>query len=183
MENINTSECRPFENPPGTVVMKHRHDSIKKDCGLEFTVTHLPEAVPDLCYEASTPHRSVAYGGRSPEEAIGALLLGMMFLARDGSINPNNPRMRGVPPIQHVIEVLNERLIWQIERRRERLDNAKADGPGAPAAIPPSSNDPEAKTFHEDLLHQSALAGIAKDNEIISALATSIAALARVKDL
>lgn len=112
-------------------------------------------------YEATTPYRCIVWLGDTPGEAIGNMLRGIAELARSGALNPKNPDQMGVPPIQHVLEILSERLTWQMDRRRQNLCKTGLK-------THPIDNVP---------------VDVARDNEVISALATSIAALARVKDL
>lgn len=111
-------------------------------------------------YEATTPYRNCVWTGYSQEEAVGAMLKGVAEMARDGSINPARPADLGAPPIQHAIELLTERLMWQSDRRREKVVGG---GPLSPVS--------------------DYITAIARDNEILAGLATAIAALARVKDL
>jgi hypothetical protein len=114
-------------------------------------------------YEARVPYRDITFVGKTFEEAIGAMLKGVALLARDGSFNPAQPQRLGAPPIQHAIELLTERLSWQTERRRKKMPTNRGDWP-----VPSD---------------EQTVASVARDNDIIAALATAIAALARVKDL
>lgn len=166
---------------PGELVMKyeHRNEYNTKTWGLEFAVrkttagVHFPhtnavsktQPPAQTVYEAATPYRACVYQAESPEAAVGALLMGVALFSRDGHMNPEHPTAMGSPPIQHVLSILSERLVWHSERRREHITNAPAD------ATP------------DQRLDEATIARISRDNEIISALATSIAALARVKDL
>lgn len=163
-----------FNQLPGELVMKYVHNNAynTKTWGLEFAVkkitpgVHTPspnDNAGKVMFEAATPYRACVYQGETAEAAVGALLLGVGLLSRDGHMNPEHPTAKGVPPIQHAISVLSEKLVWHSERRREHLTNESTSGLDAP--------------------DDAAIQRIARDNEIISALATSIAALARVKDL
>ena len=95
--------------------------------------------------------------------ALGSMMRGFSQLARSGALDPKDPNKRGATPIQHVLEILSERLTWQMEQRRDSLSQVDP--------LFPAEGDSQW------------ISHVAKDNEIISALATSIAALARVKDL
>lgn len=149
-----------YRQLPGVIVMQHSHDEGRKH-GLEFTLRK------GEMFEAATPYRNCVYAGDTPAEAIGCLLLGVAELSRNGSIDPSRPNLSGSPPIQHAIHLLTERLLWQVELRREHLVEY-----GSPLGAGPA--------YH---VEDDTVKAIARDNEIISALGTSIAALARVKDL
>jgi len=92
----------------------------------------------------------------------------------NGSINPYNPSAVGSPIIQHVLEILQHALSDQVAQRyqdwsegapgREVVELAEQEGTTAGAAW---SKSP---TF-------------TRRNEIVSGIATAIAALARVKEL
>jgi hypothetical protein len=162
---------------PGEVVLENIQNDTPTDGSFEFTLRKVtagvdtkisPEDAPNLPhgkvhYAAITPYRAVVWTGDTPGAALGCMLKGLAEYSRSGSLNPDHPTQMGVPPIQHVLEILSERMIWQVDRRREKL------------------------TQIDDLFQKDSdsywLQQIAKDNEVISALATSIAALARVKDL
>lgn len=156
---------------PENIVFKCQHSDSPcfavMDREFEFVVRRVPDA-PDndgkTYYTAETPYRAIVYCGSTPELAIGAMLHGVAELARKGSMNPADPSERGDPPIQHAIHLLTERLLWQVEQRHTHL---------LWLGETPNGGTPKP----EDT------ANIARDNEVISALATSIAALARVKDL
>lgn len=142
--------------------MKNRNVDDGRSWGFEFTVRNFRAntRLEEGSFEAAMPYRNHVYKGRTVEEAVGAMLKGTALLAREGSLDPNLPWECGVPVIQHVIHVLTERLLWHVERRREHLTaEGSADQPGERERA------------------------VNRDNEIISALGTSIAALARVKDL
>jgi len=152
-----------FAEHSGIVVEHQAADHLSLSYSVRFVSKREPATASIDAYdhyEAKTPYRDITFVGKTLEEAVGAMLKGVALLARCGSFNPEQPQLPGVPPIQHAIEILTERLAGQTERRREKLP---VDGP-----IPPAEQN---------------LASIARDNEIISALATTIAALARVKDL
>jgi hypothetical protein len=125
-------------------------------------------------YTASTPYRACVTTGNTPEEAVSSLLFCFTELARNGSFNPKYPSEHGDPPVQHAINILTERLLWQVERRHEHLGRADADIVWAER-----NADEKAEKERQEMY----LSFVARDNEIISALGTSIAALARVKDL
>lgn len=118
-------------------------------------------------YEAWTPYRMVSYSGESPEQAIAAMLHGVARLARDGAMHPDRPSDQGAPSIQHALNVLTERLAWQTERREEHVHDLNERG-GMAAG-------PDTKT--------TLMPGLERNNQIIAALGTAIAALARVNDL
>ena len=162
---------------PGEVIVENIHEETRDDNSLEFTLRKITAGVDTridpqeahllahgaVHYSATTPYRAVAWTGDTPGMALGSMMRGLSELARSGSIDPKDPNKRGATPIQHVLEILSERLTWQMERRRDSLSQVDP--------ISPSEGDAQWITH------------VAKDNEIISALATSIAALARVKDL
>jgi hypothetical protein len=130
----------------------------------EFSVQKYAHPEPGgAAYFGVTPYRAIIWTGGSPEEVIASMLHELATLGRSGALNPGAPHGHGSPPIQHAIHFLTERLLWQVQQRREHLDWA--------------DQAPESKPG------DGALAGVARDNEIVAALATSIAALARVKDL
>ncbi len=159
----------PHNSLPGEVVMQHRNGLDGSPWSFEFTVRKVPR-VGRFDYEAATPYRQCIFTGSTPEDAVGALIRGIALLARDGSIDPNLPWTKGTPCIQHVIHVLSERLLYQAERRREHLHEAGSStgwGGGEP----------------EGAVREKMLAEVQRDNEILAALGTSIAALARVRDL
>ena len=155
------------EPAPGEVVLQYKlPDAASGTWGFEYEVRRSSDSnAPEFAYEARAPYRNVVYVGRTPEEALAALLQGFSLLSRDGSLNPEIPYERGAPPVQHAIEVLAARLRWQVDRRREHLRQTEE-------AVPSTLE-----------LRERMLAATQQDNEVISALATSIAALARVKDL
>lgn len=111
-------------------------------------------------YEARTPYREVVFLGSTEREAVGAMLKGMAELAWKGSLDPEAPERKGSPPLQHTMSILSDHLRWHLERRREQID----DSPGIPAG-------------------QERLPDLTRTNDVISGLATSIAALARIKAL
>lgn len=128
-------------------------------------------------YEASTPYRAVVYQGATPEEALAALLKGHCLLSREGAINPNSPYEPGSPPIQHAVHILTERLVSAVERRKDHLlMSGYAENPAHVGALTVNG-------ISDDELNEQLLRSVARDNEVVSSLATAIAALARVKDL
>src|ERR1700759_2166998 len=134
---------------------------------LKFNVEFMkgtPESVdPDGGFYASIPQRSILYYGKDRDEAIGHMLYGLMDLARDGSIDPDHPERVGLDPIQHTMSILQRKLEWQLERRRESLEHeSESKGPGETIPISPS---------------------VKTSSDIISQLGTAIAALARVQSL
>lgn len=160
--------------------MEHVHDPSEETRGLEFRVRkltagrHFPEDSPENrvrrqhSYEASTPYRNCVYPGRTVEEAVGALMLGVGLLSRGGSLDPSVPDSKGSPIIQHLLQVAVERLSWHLARRKEIL-LYQQDIPGSPE---------KRSSYHED-----APPDVYRENEIIASLGTVIAALGRVKDL
>lgn len=120
-------------------------------------------------YQASVPYRNVIWTGNTAEEALSCMLSGLCEYSRSGQFNPSAPRDPGAPPIQHALELLVERLDWDIKHRAAHLRSVRAD------EFNPEPDESAAK--------QAAISNVVKNNEIIAALATSIAALARVKDL
>jgi hypothetical protein len=119
-------------------------------------------------------HRQVMFTGNTLEEAVGHALKGYAELGWNGSINPYNPSAVGSPIIQHVLEILQHALSDQVAQRyqdwaegapgREVVELAEQEGTTAGAVW---SKSP---TF-------------TRRNEIVSGIATAIAALARVKEL
>jgi hypothetical protein len=88
---------------------------------LPFTLISRQDANSETgkVYEATTPDRRVVWLEKTPERAVAAMLHGVAMLARDGSMDPNEPGRVGAPPIQHVLNILSERLAWHVARRRE----------------------------------------------------------------
>jgi len=96
------------------------------------------------------------------------MIQGVAQLAYDGAMHPKNPEAIGAPPIQHVINILTDRLKWQTERREDSVRELhRCSGPGGPS--------PDTKTTLVPTLD--------RNNQIIAALGTAIAALGRVNDL
>jgi hypothetical protein len=96
------------------------------------------------------------------------MLHGVARLAYDGSMHPDKPSDTGAPPIQHVINVLSERLRWQCERRQDAVNHLhERSGPDGPS---PDMKTPLVPTLD-------------RHNQLIAALGTAIAALGRVNDL
>lgn len=119
-------------------------------------------------FTAMTPYRQIGYIGTSEKEAIGSMLRGVAELAWSGSLHPDDPYRKGAPPLQHVMQILNSSLEWHIARRREQIEHENKAAPETP-----DSNDVQLPNSPR----------LNRLNEIISGLATSIAALARVKEL
>jgi hypothetical protein len=129
-------------------------------------------------FQASIPFRQVFWMGNTPEEATSRMLRGIAKLARDGSLDPDDPERMGCPPIQHVLGLLTRSLVWQLDRRREKIDFANRN------SVPLSTTIEDSKMSPTDI-HQPPMLDpqFHRDNEILSGLATAIAALARVKEL
>lgn len=115
-------------------------------------------------FEARTPYRDIVYWGDTEKEAIGAMLKGVAELAWKGHLHPEQPERKGSPPLQHAMQILADHLSWQLERRRERIDDSHDVLEGSTAET-------------------QCVADLARRNELICGLATSIAALARIKAL
>lgn len=119
-------------------------------------------------WEASLEQRACIYVGHSPEGAIASMLHGVAKLAYDGSMHPDRPTEMGAPPIQHVLNILTDRLKWQTERREEAVrELARNAGP--------EGATPTSKT--------SLVPSLERHNQVIAALGTAVAALGRVNDL
>jgi hypothetical protein len=176
---------------PGETVLSHIHDEDVSKKGFEFVVKKVAAGVDTVIdpkeahllphgkvhFAAMAPYRACVWTGETPEEALGCMLNGYADLARRGSIDPSNPTAKGSPPIQHAIHTLTERLLWQVERRKEHLGMIEEYSPeGLRSEDHPNCSD-------NVRYYNQAQADVSRDNEIISAMATSIAALARVKDL
>ena len=116
-------------------------------------------------FEARTPYRQVVYLGETEREAIGAMLKGVAELAWRGHLHPEHPERQGSPPLQHAMQILADHLSLELERRRDRIEDCSAE----------PVDDSAAQT--------QCIADLGRRNEIISGLATSIAALARIKAL
>lgn len=163
---------------PGETVLDNIHEETSDDVSFEFVLKKVTAGVDTkidpkeahlleqgkVFYSAVTPYRSCVWHADTPGAAIGSMIRGIAELARSGALDPNKPNQKGSTPIQHVLEILSERLIWQLEQRHSSL--AEAD-----------------ELSHDRKTNDTYLNNVARDNEIISALGTSIAALARVKDL
>jgi hypothetical protein len=162
-----------MDEAPGEYVLKNTQNG---SSDFEFAVKLVtPTSVDDNngkpYYIAVNPYRAIVCTGSTVESALGSMIFYLITLARNGSINPKYLAEPGDPPIQHVMGILSERLLWQTERRHEHLGKADPE-------VPESLKGQESKATQDQYL-----LNVARDNEIISALATSIAALARVKDL
>jgi hypothetical protein len=150
---------------PGEKVLGYDRSQGLTDYCFEFQVNKTTEDGAES-FAAFTPYRSIVWTGTTASSAVAGMLHGLADLARNGSLNPSNPHAAGDAPIQHAIHVLTERLAWQVDRRKEALGDVGPDEP-----------------ISESVNHDKALGRVSRDNEIISALATAISALARVKDL
>jgi hypothetical protein len=174
---ILTHGTRPafdMEALPGETVLKylHRETAVhhSSDYMFEFCIKKIvPErdTVPTdnngtTYYSGATPYRQAVFMGASVEEVIASMLFGFASLARNGSINPSQPAEPGDPPIQHAMSILTDRLAWQIERRHGNIHDAE------PADV---------------VTHGEVTPDTVRCGEIIAALGTAIAALARVRDL
>lgn len=170
-----------FDSLPGDMVLEHLHDPRKGDNqGLEFRVRrlfagrHFPEDSKDslvrreVVYEAATPYRHCVYSGRTAEEALGSLMLGVGLLSRDGSLDPSVPHSKGSPIIQHLLQVSVECLGWHLSRRKEIL-LYEQEIPGSPEK--------------RNLYHDHTPPDLFRENETIASLGTVISALGRVKDM
>ena len=126
-------------------------------------------------WDANLPFRGVYAQGSSKDEAIGGLFRVYCQLARDGSFNPHFPQRVGAPPIQHAIEILEELLRFHTTCR---FDDWREH---AGECDPPSKPEPGSETTAGGLYTRDPRFN--RRNEVISGLATAIAALARVKEL
>lgn len=109
-------------------------------------------------YVSSVPYRQVECEGATEKDAIGNLIEMVADLAYTGKIDPSDPGRVGCHPIQHVLNVLTDRLTWELDRRQDCAEHHSDD----------------------DVV---ALQQTAARNEVIAGLSTAIAALARVKAL
>ena len=133
-------------------------------------------------FEARTPYREVVYVGATEREAVGAMLKGVAELAWKGSLDPAAPTRMGSPPLQHTMDILCDHLQWHLERRRERIEDSHSDrfGDPGPSGTGRFGGPPDS---WEALWEQGCYSDLARTNEVISGLATSIAALSRIKAL
>jgi hypothetical protein len=115
-------------------------------------------------FKASLPFRSLTSEAGSEEEARAGLLRLMCELSRNGSFDPHNPDARGVPPVQHALEVLYEELGNQLNLRR-----------GAVLPFRDDNDEPENEVSYD--------ADVGKRSDVLSGVATALASLARVKAL
>lgn len=188
-----------WTNAPGELVWQYNADPEKEALGMtgfSWQVRKLTPGIHDTdppkvgvqvpYFEASTPYRAVFYRADSAEEALACLLKGFSVLSREGALNPNNPTRAGSPPIQHAIHILTERLLQMVEHRQNNLfmsgyaSNPAHVGAHVPSEVLTAEHFPG--PTKEDELNEQMMRAIARDNEIIAALATAVAALARVKD-
>lgn len=137
--------------------------------GVQFRPSKVTEdGTSAAMYEAWTPYRMVTYDGTTREEAIASLLFGVADLARQGAFNPHDAMAKGSPPLQHTMEILQERLNWHMAQRKDCIETTT------------TQNDENGQVMRADEVLMST-AG--RHNEAIISLGTAIAALARVKDL
>ncbi len=129
--------------------------------GLDFSVTKQDDGT--FC--AFLADRACGFDGATEHEAIANLVQGAAELARAGHIDPRNPKAPGVPPLQHVLTLLQEKLAWHVEQRGAHI---RLGGPNDPFQLKPEALKNDQWQRH---------------NEVISGLATAVAALARVKEL
>lgn len=196
-----------WTNAPGEVVWQYTADPEKEALGMtgfSWQVRKLTPGVHDSnppkagmqvpYFEASTPYRAVFYQAETPEMALAALLKGACVLSREGAINPHNPHRAGSPPIQHAIHILTERLLQMVEGRHDHLFmSGYAESPAHVGTVPlheisneAGGDDEQSKKLREfsaEQMQHQLLQAVARDNEVIAALATAVSALARVKDL
>jgi hypothetical protein len=133
------------------------YQNCEEPLGFEYSVVQ-----KGTSFEASIPYRQIVWLGNTEREAIGSMMRGIAQLARDGSLNPDCPSRTGSPPVQFALDVLTEELGRAVELRREDAVDASASL-GQPALL--------------------ATPDFARRNEVVSGIATAIAALARVKEL
>lgn len=194
-----------WSNAPGELVLKYEADPKQEALGMTGFSWQVRKLIPgrdfDMKlgqvnkphYEASLPYRAIVYQGDTAEEALGNLLKGVCQLSREGAINPSNPFSAGSPPIQHAIHILTERLLLTVERRQDHLlMSGYAENPMHVGALTISgfaaeggddSHSAATRRGEAEQLGEQLLRAVSRDNEIVSALATAIASLARVKDL
>jgi hypothetical protein len=130
-------------------------------------------------WDAHLPFRRVYAQGSSKEEALAGLVRVYCQLARDGSFNPHFPQRVGAPPIQHAIEILNEILKFHVTSRYDDWRDlaSECDHPADDrGAAKPGEETTAGGRYTRDPRFN-------RRNEVISGLATAIAALARVKEL
>lgn len=189
-----------WTDAPGEIVWQYTADPKEEELGMTGFSWQVRKLIPGVhdsdppkpgmqvpYYQASTPYRAVFYQAESAEAALAALLKGFCLLSREGAINPSAPLRPGVPPIQHAIHILTERLLQMVEHRQDHLFlGGYAENPehvGATiAATELNAGHFPGPSKNEELTEQL-MRAVARDNEVISALATAVAALARVKDL
>lgn len=149
-----------------TIEYRFPRDTAPQPWPFEYKVEQF-QSKPEI-WHATTPYRQIVWAGETREEAIGMMLRGFAELARGGSLDPANPHRIGETDMQHAMACLTTALARHVERRREQIEfqNERQGKPDKPQAY--DQLDPQ--SFN-------------RLNEIISGLATSIAALARVKEL
>lgn len=194
-----------WTNAPGELVWMYEADPEKESLGMTGFSWQVRKCTPGIhdsdppkpglqapYFQASTPYRAVFYQAASAEEALACLLKGMCTLCREGAMNPRAPHRPGAPPIQHAIHILTERLLLMVEQRQDHLVmSGYADNPAHVGAVTISDLtkdgddqvSKEARDSEQEKLNHQMMQAIARDNEIVSALATAISSLARVKDL
>jgi len=121
-----------------------------------------------VVFVASLPFREVFVEGGTKDEALGGLLREYCRLGRVGSIDPACPEKRGMPPIQHVLGLLEEQLQREVRNRRDLIEMRQNAGCATPV------DDP-----YTELLEDPPFK---RQNDVIAALGTAIAALARVRE-
>lgn len=173
-----TREVFDMDKLPGEYVMKYLHSETAvhsySDLMFEFCIkkvvpgrdTDTDDNQGKTYFTGATPYRQCVYMGSSIEEVLASMMFSLAMLARNGSINPEQPAEPGDPPIQHAMCILSERLDWQVKARHGAIGHDPA----------------ELLTLPKDA-YFTAIQESSRCNEIIAALGTAIAALARVKDL
>lgn len=136
-------------------------------------------------WQAELPFRSIRGEGSSPDEAVATLFRTYCELSRTGAFTPHNPDAKGVPPVQHVLNVLSEMLQGEIHNRNSNREftyenDMRADDEQSTANTRPGRAAGGAPTWGSAYRDHHVFT---RDNQVISGLATAIAALARVKEL
>ena len=81
----------------------------------------------DGTFTARCRFRGLAANRASKESAVGAMIQWYCELSRAGHLDPKNPEEPGVPPIQHVLNVLTEHMqnrVYLRDRNRQEVCNA-----------------------------------------------------------